>query len=716
MKKLLKKHFGFDKFKPFQEKIITNILQKNDTLVIMPTGGGKSLCFQLPALQFPGLTLVISPLISLMKDQVDSLKANGIAAEFINSSLSYQEINDIQGKAKTNKIKILYLAPERLASHYFQNWLQTLEISLIAIDEAHCISEWGHDFRPDYRNLKFFKQNFPHIPTIALTATATPKVQKDIVRQLDLHKPTMYIASFDRANLAFHIYNKTNAFDKLIHLLKKYKNKSAIIYCFSRKETEKIASDLQANGFKALPYHAGLDNQTRQKNQDLFINDQISIIVATIAFGMGIDKPDVRLVVHWVFPKSLEGYYQEVGRAGRDGLPSECITFYSSGDLRKHQFFIDQIEDINEQNRSQQKVNKVIEYCEQANCRRKYLLAYFGEEFKHKSCDACDICLSPKETFAATAITQKILATIIQTKQRFGKKYIIDILRGKNLRQIINRGHNKLQVHGLAHNFSDNELKHIINSLIASGLLQSSQGQYPTISLTTKGKNWLKQKDSIKLPKFKEDELDKQRKDIYKYSLDYNTSLFEKLKLLRKQIAIAKKVPPFVIFSDVSLQEMAYYFPQSKEDFLKIQGVGQQKLASFGHLFLRTIVAFCQQNKISSQAMPFRAQRISKTNMLTYEKTREMLLKKLSLQEMSSVQDLTINTIINHLDKLLDSEKNINIDYLKPDSDYMKIIKQALVACSDDRLKPVYEYLNEKYSYEQIRLVRLFLKQSILNK
>jgi len=716
MKKLLKQHFGFDKFRPFQEKIITNILQKNDTLVIMPTGGGKSLCFQLPALKFPGLTLVISPLISLMKNQVDSLKANGIAAEFINSSLSYQEINDIQTKAKTNKVKILYLAPERLASHHFQNWLQTLEISLIAIDEAHCISEWGHDFRPDYRNLKFFKQKFPHIPTIALTATATPEVQKDIVRQLALDKPTIYISSFDRANLAFHIYNKTNAFDKLIHLLKKYEKKSVIIYCFSRKETEKIASDLEANGFKALPYHAGLDNQTRQKNQDLFINDQILIIVATIAFGMGIDKPDVRLVVHWVFPKSLEGYYQEVGRAGRDGLPSECITFYSLGDLRKHQFFINQIEDINEQNRTQQKVNKVIEYCEQINCRRKYLLAYFGEEFKHKSCDACDICLSSKETFIATEITQKILSTITQTEQRFGKKYIIDILRGKNLRQIINRGHDKLQIYGSAYNFSDNELKHIINSLIATGLLQSSQGQYPTISLTTKAENWLKQKNSINLPKFKEDELDKQRKNAYKYSLNYNTSLFEKLRFIRKQIAIAKQVPPFVIFSDVSLQEMAYYFPQNKEDFLKIHGVGQQKLENFGHLFLRTIITFCKQNKINSQAMPFHTQRINKTNILTYKKTREMLLKKLSLQEMSYEHALTINTIINHLDKLLDSEKNIDINYLKPDPDCIKIIKQALVTCNDHRLKPVYECLNEKYSYEQIRLVKLFLKQSILNK
>ncbi|MBU1130948.1 DNA helicase RecQ [Patescibacteria group bacterium] len=715
MKDLLKKYFGFEEFRPFQEKVIGNVLAKNDTLVIMPTGGGKSLCYQLPALKFEGITLVISPLIALMKDQVDALKANGIAAEFLNSSLSYQEISRIQNRAQTGDLKILYLAPERLAMESFQNFLKTLTVSFIAIDEAHCISEWGHDFRPDYRNLKFFKITFPEVPIIALTATATPKVQQDIAKQLSLNKAKMYISSFDRKNLHFLILRKTNAFDKLVQLLKKHKDESAIIYCFSRKETEEIAEDLRQEGFKALPYHAGLDPAIRKQNQELFTKDEVRIMVATIAFGMGIDKPDVRLVVHWVFPKTLEGYYQEIGRAGRDGLPSECVTFYSYGDFMKHEYFIDKIEDKAEQENAREKMNQVVRYCEQISCRRKHLLAYFGEEYKKDNCGACDSCLAPKDTFEAAEVAQKIISGIIKTGGRFGKNYIIDVLKGSGKQQIMDNNHHQISVYGIVQDYSKEELKHIIKSLLNLGLLQSAQDKYPTLSVAQKGFKWLKQKEPLVLPKIKEDVLDQERKDISQYQLEYDLALFEKLRALRKQLADINKVPPFVIFSDVSLQEMAYYLPADKDNFSRIQGVGAQKLENFGDEFLKVITSHLKENNLVSSEVPYRRRKkigLASRRAPVYEKTKKMILEKFSLSEIAKEQGLVEGTIINHLDRLLESGEDIDILYLKPGQKDFEKIKDGFMNRGDEKLKPVYEYLKEEYSYDTLKLARLFFKQA----
>ncbi len=402
MEKTLKAYFGYDKFRPLQLEIINNILQKKDTFVLMPTGGGKSLCYQIPALKFEGLTLVISPLIALMKDQVDNLKANGVPAEFINSSLSYAEIIDIKFRIYQGEIKILYVAPERLAQNDFKEFLNNVNLELIAVDEAHCISEWGHDFRPDYRDLKQLREAFPKVPVMALTATATKKVREDIINQLSLKDPKVFVSSFNRENLNFLVMKKKNSFDKILELLKDRKNESIIIYCFSRKETEKLSSDLNANGHKAIFYHAGLSDQIRKKNQELFQKDEINIIVATVAFGMGIDKPNVRMVIHCTFPKTIESYYQEIGRGGRDGLESDCVMFYSIADKRKHDFFIDQIQDEKTKEHKRKKLKDIIDYSESLTCRRKYILEYFGEEFKEEKCNSCDVCLEEKELFDAT--------------------------------------------------------------------------------------------------------------------------------------------------------------------------------------------------------------------------------------------------------------------------------------------------------------------------
>lgn len=584
---LLKTHFGYDRFRPLQEEIIDAVLSKRDTLVLMPTGGGKSLCYQLPALKFDGVTLVVSPLIALMKDQVDALKANGVSAEFINSTLTFSEIGKIQARARQGKIKIIYLAPERLVTSNFREFLSTLKVSLIAIDEAHCISEWGHDFRPDYRNLRALRYEFPNVPVIALTATATKKVQEDIVNQLGLRQGQVFVSSFNRANLSYFVRPKREAFAGLVDLIEKYKGQPTIVYCLSRKDTENLAADLRNEGFDAWPYHAGLDSVERRKTQEKFIRDKASIIVATIAFGMGIDKPDIRLVVHYSLPKTLEGYYQETGRAGRDGLPSECFLFYSYGDKVKQDFFINRMEDEREQKNAQEKLAQVISFCDLQTCRRQFLMKYFGEKWEKYNCGSCDVCLSPKEEFDATIITQKILSAALRTGQRFGANYIMEVLLGQRNKKIIERGHDRLSVFGIVKDFSQDELRQIIRILLVRGLLEKEEGEYPILRVSNIGKRFLRERENIILPKPKTDL--KVYKSKTSEEIKYDHELFEKLRVLRKKIADEKRVPSFIIFGDKSLQEMAFYLPQSLESFANISGVGKEKLAKFGKIFLTVI-------------------------------------------------------------------------------------------------------------------------------
>lgn len=493
MLNLLKKHFGYDEFRPLQKEVIERVLSGNDAVVLMPTGGGKSLCFQLPAIMMNGIAVVISPLISLMKDQVDSLKANGITADYINSSLPFGEIQNVMDKAKRGELDMLYIAPERLNVHGFEDFLRELTISLIAIDEAHCISQWGHDFRPDYGNLKTLREKFKTTPIIALTATATDIVRSDIIKQLNLVKHKVYISSFNRPNLRYDVYPKKDSFNSILSLLQNYKNESVIIYCFSRKDTENITKKLKDKGFNAATYHAGMKAIDRAENQNKFINDKIDIMVATIAFGMGIDKPDVRLVIHYSLPKSVEGYYQETGRAGRDGLPSKCVLFFSVADKYKQEYFIRGIRDESEQIKASQNLEHMIQYGYLEGCRRKYLLSYFDEDYFEENCGNCDGC----------------------TEKENLKVYVEDFVKIKSKKMYVNKEH-----------------------------------------------------------------------------ADYNQELFEALRETRLSLAKEMKVPPYIIFGDKALVDMATRFPETSEDFLQMNGVGEKKLLRFGEIFMSVIKEF----------------------------------------------------------------------------------------------------------------------------
>lgn len=712
---LLKKHFGYDSFRPLQEEIISHIIDGGDALVLMPTGGGKSLCFQLPALYFDGLTIIISPLISLMKDQVDALVANGIASAFINSSLDPHEIERVMFRSRNRELKMLYLAPERLASTQFKDFIQTLNVSFIAIDEAHCISEWGHDFRPEYRNLKFFREYFPNIPLVALTATATRRVRTDIIEQLQLKEKKVFLASFNRPNLSYSVYPKNDSFMQLMSLLQKYRNQPVIIYCFSRKNTEMLAKKLSDEGFFALPYHAGIGADIRKNTQEKFIRDQVPIIVATIAFGMGIDKPDVRLVVHYHLPKSIEGYYQETGRAGRDGLPSECALLYSYGDTKKHAYFINDINDEEERNQAFSKLQQVTDYCELHSCRRKFLLEYFGEDNHNEKCDNCDRCITDEEMFDATEITQKILSAVLRTGQRFGTNYIIDILRGSQSAAVTSRGHNALSVFGIVKDYDKLGLRSLIQTLVSKKILQKTVGEYPTIALTQEGTNFIKEENRIFLPKPAKSI--KYLKEIIVKEKGYDIDLFEILRALRKEIANEKNVPPFIIFGDVSLREMASYYPQSFENFSFISGVGEKKLEQFGLIFLNTIREFAKiHNKIDITPRKIKKQMTSSLSHSpqmnsTYQETEKLLIQKLSIPQIANKRELSQSTIVSHIEKIFEINKNIDIEYLRPTNERFSAIKKAFLEADSDKLSPISQILGEKYSYNEIRIVRLLLKK-----
>jgi len=709
----LKAYFGFDQFLPLQKEIISKVIAKRDTLVLMPTGGGKSLCYQLPALSFTGLTLVVSPLIALMKDQVDGLHANGVPAGLLNSGQGPEESSLVHDQAKQGKIKILYVAPERLGLPGFQRFLQSVDVSLIAIDEAHCISEWGHDFRPDYRNLKSLRENLPGVPVIALTATATALVREDIINQLGLARPEIFISSFNRPNLTYTIQPKTEPLGTLLHLLEKHNGGSAIIYRFSRKATEETALELSERGFNALPYHAGLERDVRRETQEKFIRDQVQIIVATIAFGMGIDKPDVRLVVHYDLPKTVEGYYQETGRAGRDGLASDCVLFYSYGDRSKQEYFISQIEDIDERTKAHTKLEQVLAMCDLQTCRRAYLMRYLGEPWPKTECGGCDICLLPREEFDATEIAQKILSTAVRTGERFGVNYLVDVLRGSDNKAVRARGHQELPVFGISKDVDSNELKEMARSLVANGLMIQQGSGYPTLAVSEQGKTFLKNRDRLTLSRPRQESPAQQGQPGDRETA-YDTKLFDELAALRLEIATEREVPAYVIFSNKALQQMAFHLPQNEFSFSKISGVGDSKLKEFSERFLKVITEYVvshgQPKKVSQVTADEPKKKIRGIG-ISIRETVGLVKQGLSLSEISEEREISETTIRSHLERFVQEGGRLDLEHLMPDDQRKFRIESAFNEMGEARLTPVRDALGADYTWEELAIVRMDMRQ-----
>ena len=614
---LLKQTFGFDSFRPLQEEIIRDALSGRDVLALLPTGGGKSLCFQLPALVRPGLTVVVSPLISLMKDQVDALSASGVAATFLNSSLRADESRARLRGLHGGEYRLLYVAPERMMLSGFLADLKRWKVNLIAIDEAHCISEWGHDFRPEYRQLAELRKHFPDVSMMALTATATERVRGDIVKQLRLREPSRYVASFNRPNLSYRVLPKQNAYSQLSEFVRARAADSGIVYCQSRKSAESLAERLSMDGVEAKPYHAGLDAKTRTTNQELFRRDEVRVVCATIAFGMGINKPNVRFVVHYDLPKNVEGYYQETGRAGRDGLPSECLLLFSAGDVVKYSKFIEEVSDEQERKIARQQLRRMVEFAESVECRRVELLRYFGEAFREPNCGGCDNCMTPRETYDGTVEAQKFLSCVYRVREKsgfdFGINQIAEVLTGAETEKIRKWDHQSVSTYGIGKEHSLAEWKLIARELVRLGYLTQLAERFNVLQVTDEGRRALKQRQPILLAKsvltLKTEKLraekhrvqsDRARGQPIGY-IECDETLFDRLRRLRKKLADERNVPAYIIFSDVSLRQMARYYPSNEEEFARISGVGERKLAEFGSLFITEIAAYRRANPTQSK-------------------------------------------------------------------------------------------------------------------
>ncbi len=589
----LKQHFGYDSFRPLQEDIIRDTLAGRDTFALLPTGGGKSLCFQLPALLRDGLTVVVSPLIALMKDQVDALCASGIPATFLNSTLDSTEARDRFRGLYRGEFKLLYAAPERLLLPQFLETLAKWNVAQIAIDEAHCVSEWGHDFRPEYRQLSKLREIFPEAPFLALTATATERVQNDIVQHLALRDPRRFVASFNRPNLSYKVVPKSRPLDQILEFLKTRPRESGIIYCASRKATEKVAEKLSQHGIDSRPYHAGLTPKQRADHQDLFLRDRVRIICATIAFGMGINKPNVRFVLHHDLPKNVEGYYQETGRAGRDGLPSECILLFSAADVVKQTSFIEEKSDPDEQRLARTQLQQMVHFAECSSCRRCELLRYFGETYPDDNCGGCDNCLSPRQTFDGTQAAQKLLSCAYRIRQKngfnFGLNHLVEVLVGAQSDPIRRWGHDQLSVYGVGSELKRPAWQAIGRELVRLGFLRQSTEKFTTVELTPEGLAALKDRRQIILTK--PADIAEKKTRARRGEIACDEVLFDKLRELRRSIADERNVPAYIIFSDVPLREMARRYPTTLVDFGQLPGVGAQKLRDFAQPFLQEIRA-----------------------------------------------------------------------------------------------------------------------------
>lgn len=703
---ILREKFGYENFRFNQEQIIETVLRQRDAFVLMPTGGGKSLCYQIPALIFDGLTVVISPLISLMKDQVDALRVAGIPAAYLNSSLSTEEYSAVYSDLKNGRLKLLYIAPERLFNNeqQFILFLKELNVSLFAIDEAHCISHWGHDFRPEYRMLSSLKDEFSSVPIIALTATADELTRKDILAKLQLRESGTFISSFNRPNIHYFIEPKRGYYDRLVDYLDHHRNDSGIVYVLSRKSAESLAEKLSDDGFLALPYHAGLSSDQRTKNQNLFIRDEVKIIVATIAFGMGINKSNVRFVMHANLPKNIESYYQETGRAGRDGLKSEAILYYSAGDLALLKSFAT-IEGNPEQSRIMlNKLSQMANLCENQTCRRKSILNYFGEETVD-NCESCDVCLYNYEKFDGTTIAQKALATIFELEGRFGLTYTVDFLRGSRSEKIRSE-HKKLSTYGSGADFSKEDWYGYFKNLLGLGLIRQVGSEYPVLNLTEKSQAILQGKEKVWLTKTIS------RKATVDVEKSYEIDLLDDLKKLRYQLAQKENVPAYIIFSDATLLELATYLPQSLEEMSRISGFGEFKLVKYGSAFLDAVVSYCQSRGLTSKISEkiHKRERKSKEEKENDTKiiTLDLFRRGKSPSEIANFRQLAISTIESHLAFYV-LNGAVKVTELVSEEKIRRIVE---VAKKYDGLavSPIKAELGDFASYGEIRAVVNYLK------
>lgn len=701
----LKKWFGYNTFRSYQKEIIEGILEKKDVLAILPTGAGKSLCYQLPAMLLPGTAIVISPLISLMQDQVSFLIKSGIPAAYINSSLSSQQFQEIF--RNLSSYKLLYIAPERFADQNFLDRLKALPLSFFVIDEAHCISQWGHSFRPDYRQLSLIKKNFPDKPMMAVTATATAEVEKDIATQLAMAAPFLAKGSFDRPNLMIRINKKSNPHRQIEAFLENHKGESGIIYASTRKSVDTLYNTLQNAGFSLGRYHAGLDDEQRKTALHDFIHDKTNLMVATVAFGMGINKPDIRFVLHNDMPRTIEQYYQEIGRAGRDGLPAECLMLYSGQDLMIYNSFLKDIPDAVLRAKTAAKTQATYAFCQSTRCRRTDLLRYFGETYHAsgcKGCESCDNCADHEENSDGIIIAQKILSCVYRLNQAFSASHVIEVLRGAKSAELLRLGHNSLSTYNIMSEYSEEQLRSYITTMLRMGLLKSSEGPNPVLQWTDASRVIIKGEQKVE---FHNSAAKEKVKDPT--SLPYNAKLFTVLRQLRMELARERNVPPFAVFPDRALFEMATYFPHTEADFLAINGVGRFKLQGYGTYFLQAIKEFCAKHQLTpQQKAPERAESASSKSISNSANESFLLfLQGKSLESIAKNRGLAHSTVTSHICQMIEFDPkgvHANIDAVVSKQRQM-LINDIIDAVGAEKLSPIKELLPTQISYDEIRFV-----------
>jgi ATP-dependent DNA helicase RecQ len=700
--RLLESHFGYSSFRSGQELAIQSVLAGENTICVMPTGGGKSICYQIPALVLPGTTIVISPLISLMKDQVDALVQVGIPATFINSSLNYNEANERIREAKQGMYKLLYIAPERLESREFIEDLQQMEIPLVAVDEAHCISQWGHDFRPSYRHIQQMVYSLPQKPNVlALTATATPRVREDICETLDIDEENSIITGFERENLSFAVIKGQDRLNYLRDYLKRNEKEAGIIYAATRKNVDQLYERLKKANINVARYHAGMGDAERIREQDRFLKDEASVMVATSAFGMGIDKSNIRYVLHFQLPKNMESYYQEAGRAGRDGLESECILLYSSQDVQVQRFLIDQSSDRTRITKELEKLQQMVDYCHTENCLQEFILKYFGE-IETETCGRCGNCLDSRASNDVTKEAQMVMSCLIRMGQRFGKTLTAQVLTGSKNKKVTEMGFDKLTTYGIMKEKSLKEVTDFIEFLISQELIAIEQGQFPTLYVSPKGKDILLGKEQVH-----------RRESVKVKEISKDDPLFETLREVRRAIAETENVPPFVIFSDAALKDMCAKLSKTNEEFLTVSGVGEHKLQKYGLEFIQAIRTFCEahpdrQPEVVTAAAPKKSAKKAVGD--SHLETLQLHQQSLTVQEIAEKRDLALSTVENHLIQCAQQGMEVDFTRLIP-KEYIQLLEKAVEEVGRDRLKPIKEQLPEEVSYFMIKGYLYFLSK-----